>query len=363
MKKRTFSTTLAFLLAFGSAAALPQGLVRPDNTITASAETSGDYEYAVLDDGTVEIRKCSDDGGNIVIPTTLDGKKVTRIGANAFANCSDAMSIKIPEGITAIGDSAFSNCDSLMEVTIPEGVTWIGSAAFSDCDELEKATLPESLKRVGSNAFYWCPKLLSITIPKGLTDIGARAFGYYYDNGYVHVPGFMIYGYSGSEGETYANDNEFFFLDMDHLPALTVIQGTDDKGNAIPLTGVTLTLMDQDGMAYENTNTDDEAPFAGVPDGMYMVTASKEGYAPYEYALIVRNGGLVEPFDIELHQYGDVTGDGVIDTSDWAMLKGSLQGIIKLDAYDELVADADGNGKKEVSDATTLKAKITGLIR
>lgn len=47
--------------------------------------TVGDYEYALLDDGTVEITGYSGDAQTFTIKDMLDGKKVTAIGDNAFS--------------------------------------------------------------------------------------------------------------------------------------------------------------------------------------------------------------------------------------------------------------------------------------
>ncbi len=46
--------------------------------------TSGDYEYALLDDGTVEITRYKGKEERLAIPDMLDGKTVTSIGDSAF---------------------------------------------------------------------------------------------------------------------------------------------------------------------------------------------------------------------------------------------------------------------------------------
>lgn len=53
MKNQIVCCTAALLLAAGGLGALPAGTF--GTAIVASAATYGDYEYTVLDDGTVEI--------------------------------------------------------------------------------------------------------------------------------------------------------------------------------------------------------------------------------------------------------------------------------------------------------------------
>ena len=95
--------------------------------------TVGDYEYALLDDGTVEITGYSGDAQTFTIKDMLDGKKVTAIGDNAFSFHFFLTGVIIPSSVTSIGNMAFSSCGSLKRVTIPNSVTTIGDAAFYSC--------------------------------------------------------------------------------------------------------------------------------------------------------------------------------------------------------------------------------------
>lgn len=104
--------------------------------LSAYANTSGDWEYEVLDNGTVEITGYNGTKTVLTIPLVLDKHNVTSIGDYAFYDCSTITKVTIPKSVTSIGDYAFSECVSLTNVTIPLSVISIGEDAFAFCDSL-----------------------------------------------------------------------------------------------------------------------------------------------------------------------------------------------------------------------------------
>lgn len=151
--------------------------------------TSGDYEYALLDDGTVEITKYNGKAKELTIPNMLNGKKVTSIGEKAFSWCTSLTSISIPNSVTSIGDIAFWFCDSLTTITIPDSVAEIGANPFADCMNLQTISVSHNnpyfsitnsvLFRKADKCLICYPdgiKSETYTIPQGTTSIGARAF-------------------------------------------------------------------------------------------------------------------------------------------------------------------------------------------
>lgn len=114
--------------------------------------------------------------GDITIPATLNGLRVTSIGRLAFYNCHGLTSITVPDGVTVVGDLAFSGCDGLTNMTIGAGVTNIGYAAFNHCRGLSSVTIPDSVTGLGYYAFYNCSHLERVTIGEGLTSIGYNGF-------------------------------------------------------------------------------------------------------------------------------------------------------------------------------------------
>jgi hypothetical protein len=124
------------------------------------AEVNGDLLTYEVVGATITIRDCKETAsGALAIPPTYDGKPVTRIGENAFRDCSNLTSVTIPDNVTRIGEWAFEGCSSLTSVTIPDSVTSILWGAFEGCNSLTGVTFPDSLTSIGHLAFAGCSSL------------------------------------------------------------------------------------------------------------------------------------------------------------------------------------------------------------
>ena len=142
-------------------------------------ETLDGFEYEENSaENTVTITGYSGAEMEIQIPGTINGKPVTRIGANAFKG-SGLSSIEIPASVTSIGSYAFSSCTNLNSVTFEEGsqLARIESSVFRESG-LTSIKIPASVTSIGSRAFYSCTNLSSVTFEEGsqLDSIVSRAF-------------------------------------------------------------------------------------------------------------------------------------------------------------------------------------------
>ena len=139
--------------------------------------------------------------GDITIPATVENGgityTVTSIRSNAFAECSDLVSVDIPEGVTSIGEAAFNYCINLKSINIPNGVTSIGYGTFSDCSSLVSVDIPDGVKSIGGDAFSYCSSLESVTLGSGVETIGDSAFGFCENLESINIPyGVTSIGYS-----------------------------------------------------------------------------------------------------------------------------------------------------------------------
>ena len=105
--------------------------------------------------------------GTVVVPQydakdNQDGSfsavKVTSFAAEAFAGNEALETVVLPVYITEIPNGAFAGCTNLKTV-IAYGVTKIGSNAFKDCTSLELFAVDTAITQLGNNAFENVPEV------------------------------------------------------------------------------------------------------------------------------------------------------------------------------------------------------------
>ena len=173
---------------------------------------SGNYEYRILDNGTVAITRYNGTSEEVIIPQYIDDKMVACIDDLAFDHCLNLTYITFPESVIEIGDNAFRECSNLTSIkvnsnntefcsidgilfdkniktlitfpankkvtsyAIPSSVTTIHDHAFEQCINLTSITIPHSVTKIGAYAFYYCLKLSSVSMTKSITSISGYTF-------------------------------------------------------------------------------------------------------------------------------------------------------------------------------------------
>ena len=192
--------------------------------------------YYTTNNGVITIVGYNGPGGDVTMPSAINGLPVANLGDNAFFDTTTITRVTIANSITNIGIYAFDGCDGLTNVTfgssvtsfsslaflncislttlsvdpssstyssmagvlfnknqntviqcppalagtytIPNSVTTIGTYAFFDCINLTGVTIPNGVSNIEDSAFESCSSLTSITIPNGVATIGVKALSY-----------------------------------------------------------------------------------------------------------------------------------------------------------------------------------------
>lgn len=231
------------------------------------AESNEDYEYTVLEDGTVEVTNYLGCETEIIIPAMIDEKQVTRIGQEAFKDHSELETVSFPEGLTEIQQNAFENCSGLISITIPSSVRSINGNPFNGCLGLESivvdennetydsrdncnaiicietnalisgceaTVIPDTVTSIESLAFGGCVNLRNIKVPSNVVSIAEDAF--------EQCPEEMvIYGDSGSYAEEWAKEQGITFKE-DKWEYVALGDGT------IKITGYPISAINSEGL-------------------------------------------------------------------------------------------------------------------
>lgn len=112
-------------------------------------DTSSETEDEVF------LNRAPTDVEDVVVPGTMNGKKVS-IGSNSFmANNTTVKSVTFESGITNIHQYAFRNCTNLETVNLPDTLESLEAGAFAGCSSLKSLTIPASVKEVKNAVFVY----------------------------------------------------------------------------------------------------------------------------------------------------------------------------------------------------------------
>lgn len=221
MKKiLSLTLVLTLMLSMLSMASFSADEYSPEDDII-----SGEYNYEFLEDGTIGINRYLGTADEVIIPSEIDGYKVTALHRYSFASFKNLKSVTVPEGVTRIGFCAFDNCVNLEELILPDslremhfmyiedtklyktasnwenGVLYVGKhliqakpsyisgkfeikegtiavtyRALEDCKDLTEVVIPASLKYIGNSAFSGCKNLTKVNLSDNITFLDFAAF-------------------------------------------------------------------------------------------------------------------------------------------------------------------------------------------
>lgn len=128
--------------------------------------TFGDWEYKV-NGSEAEITRYLGQGGDVAIPSSVNGLPVTQVGGYAYVTIFgnqvnySVTSISIPSGVRTIGWAAFKEGKALKKIKIPNSITRIEDWAFAET-AIRSITIPESVTSTGGDIFWGCANLSAI---------------------------------------------------------------------------------------------------------------------------------------------------------------------------------------------------------
>ncbi len=158
----------------------------------SSIVTTPEESFEMDEAGTVTTYTGTDT--DVVIPSTIHGVPVTKIGDSSFRG-KGLTSVVIPDSVTEIDSSAFASnnltsvelpknlttinygilqSNQLTSIKIPDGVTTIDGFAFQN-NQLTSVVIPDSVKTIRDNAFSQ-NQLTSVTIGASVEEISSYAF-------------------------------------------------------------------------------------------------------------------------------------------------------------------------------------------
>lgn len=116
----------------------------PMRTLPENAEQQkfSSFRYKVYDDDTVLLTEYKGEESEVVIPDTIEGKKVVALGDEMFYENRNLTSIQLGKYVESVGAQCFTRCVNLETITLSECLWSIAAYAFDGTPWLENLVNP-----------------------------------------------------------------------------------------------------------------------------------------------------------------------------------------------------------------------------
>lgn len=131
------------------------------------------FEYRPYKNGVEITSYIGFDDEKIIVPQTISGLPVLRIGDKVFEGYRKLESITLPDVLEELGDYAFRSCESLKNIKLPKSLKMIGKSCFMRCGLTE---IYINISILPSRCFMQCRNLKSVIIGSNTKEINFHAF-------------------------------------------------------------------------------------------------------------------------------------------------------------------------------------------
>lgn len=135
-------------------------------------------EYQINEDGkTCTITGPGDfEGDTLIIPDTINGYIVSRVGSWAFTDMTEIKSVIISDNVIEICERAFSGCSGIRSLALGAKTTTISSFSFYGCTALNSINIPNSVTYIGQCAFSCCTGVTKVYVGSNVEIMDNGAF-------------------------------------------------------------------------------------------------------------------------------------------------------------------------------------------
>ena len=151
------------------------GLTWHYRIINGEAELYNNGEAVIYPTSIDGNRNTATRGTHLLLPSSINGYVVTKIGDYAFLNCKNLSRIDIPPSITTIGDYAFKGCAAISiirgtdsggedaTIEIPDNITTLGYHPFEDLKSVA-VIIPRTTIETKGNPIAGMPFIATVEI-------------------------------------------------------------------------------------------------------------------------------------------------------------------------------------------------------